>query len=357
MESRGLLFIPDISGFTQFVSQTDIEHSRLIIQELLEALISSNQIGLQISEIEGDAILFYKYGDAPNLEELYRQVETMFCEFHRRLNVYESYRFCWCEACQSAINLTLKVITHYGEFTGYNVSNFNKLIGKDVIVAHQLLKNDIDQHEYWLVTENVLQDKKPAGLAQWMQWNNGTRRTETGELPYVYTQLGPLKEAVAAGPVLQLELPEKVKMISLSREYDTDIIRLFHATGNFNYRHRWREGVKSVQGISHILPRVGMRFNCQMENGETAIYYSSYSHEDDNWVKFSETDEKKTSSTHYTLQAVGENKAKLTIDYYIGKNFFSQVLFTLFKKKKLKEELKRSMTRLDTLIKEIVLPG
>jgi hypothetical protein len=54
-----------------------------------------------------------------------------------------------------AVDLTLKVITHYGEFTGYNVKNFNKLIGKDIIVAHQLLKNDIDQHEYWLVTEGL----------------------------------------------------------------------------------------------------------------------------------------------------------------------------------------------------------
>lgn len=67
MENRGLLFIPDISGFTRFVNETEIEHSRLIIQELLETLINTNQIGLEISEIEGDAILFYKYGELPDL--------------------------------------------------------------------------------------------------------------------------------------------------------------------------------------------------------------------------------------------------------------------------------------------------
>jgi hypothetical protein len=52
MENKGLLFIPDISGFTKFVNETDIGHSRLIIQELLETLINTNQIGLEISEIE-----------------------------------------------------------------------------------------------------------------------------------------------------------------------------------------------------------------------------------------------------------------------------------------------------------------
>src|SRR5688500_20320658 len=75
METKGLLFIPDISGFTRFVTDMEIEHSRHIIQELLEILIDSNEIGLEISEIEGDAILFYKFGQSPDLQQLYRSEE------------------------------------------------------------------------------------------------------------------------------------------------------------------------------------------------------------------------------------------------------------------------------------------
>ena len=58
MENKGLIFIPDISGFTRFVNEMEIDHSRLIIQELLEILINANQLGLVVSEIEGDAIYF-----------------------------------------------------------------------------------------------------------------------------------------------------------------------------------------------------------------------------------------------------------------------------------------------------------
>jgi hypothetical protein len=86
MENKGLLFIPDISGFTRFINETEIDHSRLIIQELLELLINANNVGLEISEIEGDAILFYKFGETPPLDELYEQVRKMFCDFHRQLN-------------------------------------------------------------------------------------------------------------------------------------------------------------------------------------------------------------------------------------------------------------------------------
>src|SRR5687768_925313 len=113
MENQGLLFIPDISGFTRFVNETEINHSRLIIQELLEILINANQIGLQVSEIEGDAILFYKFGEVPELEKLYHQVEKMFCEFHSNIAAYNLRRYCQCKACTAAVDLTLKVITHY----------------------------------------------------------------------------------------------------------------------------------------------------------------------------------------------------------------------------------------------------
>lgn len=276
MENKGLLFIPDISGFTRFVNETEIEHSRLIIQELLEVLINANQIGLEVSEIEGDAILFYKFGESPDMQALYKQVEKMFCEFHRSLIAYDHRRFCQCKACISAIDLSLKVVTHYGEFTGYTVKNFNKLIGKDIIVVHQLLKNDIQQHEYWLVTKSLLQNKPPADFAQWMKWNSSAKQMESGEIPFHYTQLSELKNEIPPEPLLQLELSKKTKMISFSKEYGTDIITLFHATGDFNYRSRWQEGVKSVEQVTHFLPRVGMKCRCVLENGEVIVFASSY---------------------------------------------------------------------------------
>src|SRR5205814_9640166 len=157
-----------------------------------------NESWLEISEIEGDAILLYKFGKPLELEALYRQVERMFCAFHKHLMSYDHRKICQCKACVSAINLSLKVITHCGEFASYNVKQFNKLIGKDVIVAHQLLKNNIDQHEYWLVTKDVLRDNSPASLTAWMKWNSSAKETESGEVPFHYTQLGELKNEISS---------------------------------------------------------------------------------------------------------------------------------------------------------------
>jgi Protein of unknown function (DUF2652) len=355
VENKGLLFIPDISGFTQFVNQTDIEHSRLIIQELLEILINANEIGLEVSEVEGDAILFYKFGESPGVDKLYKQVEKMFVGFHRHLGVYDLTRFCQCTACQSAINLSLKVITHYGEFTGYNVKNFSKLIGKDVIVAHQLLKNDIDQHEYWLVTKSLLPNDPPADLTQWMKWASSAKQTENGEIPFHYAQLSPLKNELQAEPPQHLELASKVKMLSVSKEYDAEMIPLFHATGDFNYRSKWQEGVKAVEEVNHFLPRVGMRSRRILDNGEVVMYASSYSFTPER-IEFSETDENKKSSIYFILEKISDNKTKLTVDFYIQKNPINQIIFKLTKKKKMEEEWKRSLINLDRAVKEIKLP-
>ena len=57
---QALLFIPDISGFTNFVSNTEVNHSKHIIKELLELLIKKNALNLKLAEIEGDALFFYK---------------------------------------------------------------------------------------------------------------------------------------------------------------------------------------------------------------------------------------------------------------------------------------------------------
>jgi hypothetical protein len=355
MQNSGLLFIPDISGFTKFVNETEIDHSRLIIQELLEILINANQIGLEVSEIEGDAILFYKFGECPDLESLYKQVKKMFCEFHRSLIAYDHRRFCQCTACTSAIDLTLKVITHYGEFTGYNVKNFNKLIGKDIIVAHQLLKNDIDQHEYWLVTKSLLHDETPADFTQWMNWNSSSQQTGSGEIAFHYTQLGQLKNEILPEPFPQLGLSKKVKMISVSKEYETDIITVFHATGDFNYRSRWQDGVKTVEEVDHFLPRIGMRCRCVMENGQVIIYASSYSFSPER-IEFSETDEQKKSSTYYLLEKTHEKKTRLTLDFYLEKNIANETIFKLMRKKKMENSLQKSLLNLDKVVKEIKLP-
>lgn len=56
---QAIYFIPDISGFSQFVENTAIEHSIHIIAELQEILLDNNILNLDLAEIEGDALFMF----------------------------------------------------------------------------------------------------------------------------------------------------------------------------------------------------------------------------------------------------------------------------------------------------------
>ena len=60
MAQKATIFIPDISGYTKFLTTTEITHASHIINELLEIIVNQNDQVFEIGEIEGDAVLMHK---------------------------------------------------------------------------------------------------------------------------------------------------------------------------------------------------------------------------------------------------------------------------------------------------------
>lgn len=353
MADSGLLFIPDISGFTRFVNETEIEHSRYIISELLENIINSNQIGLTISEIEGDAVLFYRFGNAPSPGEIYAQVEKMFCNFQQQIKNYEALRACQCSACIAAINLSLKIITHYGEFSTYHINEYNKLIGKEVIVAHRLLKNDIERHEYWLATSDLFNSINTGNnLPQWINWQQGNKQTDGEEVVFHYSLLSPLKDRIQPDAGIDYTLgDDKIKFISQSKTIDSPAINVLSIVGNLSLRSKWMEGVKEISQVSHPINHVGVKHRWIAGN-RAIVFYSSSFNEHKGTYTYSETDEKKTMEIYFTIKPQSGNKTLIVVDYYLKKDAARQTYFSIFLKRKLSRQLVRSLNNLKLLANE-----
>lgn len=150
-----IILFPDISGFTEFVSSTEIEHGQQIIASLLEEIIKSNYLGFIVSEIEGDSVLFYKVYKRIDVNDLLKLCLNIHGEFHkRRIEINNSTR-CNCGACSSIKNLTIKFVIHFGDVSLIKIYKFSKLYGLDVIIAHRLLKNNINSKEYILITNKT----------------------------------------------------------------------------------------------------------------------------------------------------------------------------------------------------------
>ena len=192
-----LICIPDISGFTEFMSETDFNLSSKIIPSLLNQIIYTNEIGLKVSEIEGDAVLFFKTGKMPSLEDLIQQCKVFYTEFYKQLEVLRNQHEDNKDAAAIPEILGLKIILHYGkEIALTKVGNSIKLFGEDLIVAHKLLKNKVRLNDYLLVTEGLLNHYQKSNLDDYLNWatikQNAAEYDHVGEVKYHYIDLRPL---------------------------------------------------------------------------------------------------------------------------------------------------------------------
>lgn len=194
-----LICIPDISGFTEFMSAADIDLSAQVIPALLNKVIYANRIGLKVSEIEGDAILFYKPGKLPTFTELIDQCRLFYTEFYKQLKLLdEKYKYS-AKGIDIPKILGLKIILHFGEqISAVQIGKNIKLMGEDVIIAHRLLKNKVPFDEYILLSENLLNQYKDEKLEHNFGWgqlhDKDTSYKHIGDISYSYINLKPLVE-------------------------------------------------------------------------------------------------------------------------------------------------------------------
>jgi uncharacterized protein YndB with AHSA1/START domain len=151
---EGALVLADISGYSKFVQQTEVDHSWSILHELLDTVVRSVQGRMDVSQVEGDAILFIT---GLTTEDVLRALEGTFVAFHRRLRDMQAVTTCPCNACANIGILKLKFVVHHGRFSRQRLGNVEQLHGADVIVPHRLLKNTVPSKEYILVTSAVLE--------------------------------------------------------------------------------------------------------------------------------------------------------------------------------------------------------
>ena len=167
---RGFLILADVSGFTAFVTTTELEHGSEIIAALLDEVAGHLSPPLEIQEIEGDAV-FALSGEATGLPRtrLLEVLEDAFAAFKARQRAMQDVETCLCGACQRIGTLDLKMVVHHGPFLRHTVAGRSRVTGTAVILVHRLLKNGLGRTGgYALLTEPVVRslgiDAGEAGL-------------------------------------------------------------------------------------------------------------------------------------------------------------------------------------------------
>ncbi len=150
---HGLIVLGDVSGYTEFIATTELEHSREILAELLGTLCECAPGNLSVAQLEGDAVFWLCDEHAAGLADCLKE---KFVEFHRRLRFMTMATTCTCRACASVGSLTLKFVVHRGAYVQQRVAGSDHFVGSDIVLAHRLLKNSVPSHEYILLTDAAL---------------------------------------------------------------------------------------------------------------------------------------------------------------------------------------------------------
>ncbi|RMG27717.1 MAG: DUF2652 domain-containing protein, partial [Bacteroidetes bacterium] len=346
-------------GFTQFVHDTDIAHSQHIIRELLEVLIDSNELGLQISEIEGDAILFYRFGQAPTVASLLAQIQKMYVNFHLHLKKYETHRICSCGACKGTAQLSLKFIVHYGHILQNQVKNFSKLFGKEVIVAHRLLKNQVEHEEYALFTSslvNACSTWVELPVAAWSPVEHQSETYDSGKIDYCFIDMNPLARHVPEPEIEDYSLVGKSAHVFESEAViEAPIEEVFSIVADLPWRTKWiPDTMEQTDHLNHEILQNGATHRC-LANGPVVVTHD-FSAEPDK-ITFTETDSKGRYCVVYSLYRLDDKRTRMRADFLMKKHLIMNALFRLFMKKKMLQTYEAAWQALRKYCQQLRLSG
>src|SRR4030042_3022793 len=143
---RGYLLIADITGYTLYLTQSELEHAQEILADLLKVLVYRTRPPLILSRLAGDAVISYaleqKFVQGQTFVEM---IEDTYLAYRKALERMVLNNTCLCNACTNIANLDLKFFVHFGASAVQHIGDHDELIGSDVNLLHRLLKNHVVQ--------------------------------------------------------------------------------------------------------------------------------------------------------------------------------------------------------------------
>jgi hypothetical protein len=253
---QGYLLLADISGYTAFLTGTELEHAHGIINELTTLIRDRLTPPMRFVKLEGDAV--FCYADAESFkdgERLVELLEACYYDFSNRLLDMTRSTTCRCAACAAIGSLGLKFVTHYGSFVVERDGEREDLAGADVILVHRLLKNTVGDdggpQAYVFLTAASLQ-RMPESLGL----PSHTEAYESfGETTGGVHDLGPALEGMREARRLYISSAEADLEISCEWQYPAAVLWQYYVDPE--KRLRWQPNQTAVRNQPNEGGRMG----------------------------------------------------------------------------------------------------
>jgi hypothetical protein len=199
MANKGYFIITDISGYTEYLTGSELDHANEILQSLFDAQLKAIRHPFIVSGFRGDAIFMYvPETNFIQSQSLIEALENFYIVFADTLQQMQYNTTCTCRACKNMSMLDLKMCIHYGEYLIQRLGDREELLGADVIVPHRMLKNHVIE-QTGIKSYALFSDVAAQRLNLLDYCDNVIRHAETyehlGEVPMCVHDLQPVWEA------------------------------------------------------------------------------------------------------------------------------------------------------------------
>lgn len=216
----GTFILADIGGYTTFLTDVGIEHAKEITSHLFNGMFKVDQDAWKLGNVEGDCLFLYSDSER-SPQDVFSYLRRLYEKFRESIEEVASGSTCRCGACDRSGGLTLKFVVHSGAFDTQQIAGRQELIGRDIVVAHRLLKNSIAIPEYALLTTPLADVAEASGLTA------TPGRDEFGDIgavDYVYIDFQTVREAYEKNRSVYLTEQDSDVFVSVEVKAQPDLV-------------------------------------------------------------------------------------------------------------------------------------
>ena len=272
---KGFLLIADITGYTMFLTRSELEHAQGILDALFKSIFAEIKAPIVLSNLQGDAALTHLPDtNLPQRQFPLDAIERIYCSFANTLAAMRLNTTCTCNACRNINQLDLKFFLHHGEYATQEMAGRTELQGAEVIRLHRLMKNSVTAatgiKAYALVTE---QAADAIGLPEFFV--AAIRHVENiGEFGdtvcYVY-DLAPIFARWRASRRIVVQSDEPLAFESMEIDLPVPPAVAWAYVTDVERKVRWQQGVDgmTMTGLSRGRIGTGSTQHCAHGEGST----------------------------------------------------------------------------------------
>jgi hypothetical protein len=261
LASKGFLLIADITGYTMFLTGSELEHAQGVLDALFKSMFAEIRAPIVLSNLQGDAALSYlPEENLPQRQFPLDAIERIYCSFANTLAAMRLNTTCTCNACRNMGQLDLKFFLHFGTYATQMLAGRSELQGPEVIRLHRLMKNTVTKatgiKAYALVTA---QAADAIGLPDFFA---GTVRhvepsEELGDTTCFVYDLAPVFAKWRAGRRIVVQREEKQSLEPVECDLPVPPAVAWSYVTDVDKKIRWQQGIDGMTMTGKSAGRVG----------------------------------------------------------------------------------------------------